>query len=72
MFLAGIKVLFWRQVWLSSCVKWFIRQERADIQQAKKVVSCQYWFDEESPDLMHQEALKVFSIKGLAAVIGHI
>lgn len=41
--LAVIKVLFWGQIWLSGCVRWFIRQARAGIQRAWKIASCQ-WF----------------------------
>lgn len=39
---------FWGQVGLSGCVKWFIRQARADVQQATQIVSCQFCFDEDS------------------------
>lgn len=63
MFLAVIKVLFSEQVWLSSCVKWFIRQGRADIQQAKEIVSIALM---RSPRL---NALKVFSTTGLAEAL---
>lgn len=46
--LAVIMGFFWGQVGLPGCVKWFIRQARADVQQATQIVCCHFCFDDDS------------------------